>query len=140
VPAVPLPFPHPRNPTSVEKEIRTVLIVEDDSSVLGSLQRLLRAAGFDARGFESSEALLQSDFPRTNTCMIVDVYLPEMNGVELCAVLAAKGRALPAILITAKTGDPSTERLLRNSKAVAILYKPFDAASLFDALSLAFSH
>ena len=123
----------------VEKEIRTVIIVEDDSSVLRSLERLVRAAGFDVRGFDSSEALLQSDFPPTGACMIVDVYLPQMNGVELCAALAARGLAVPAILMTAKTEDSATDRLLRKAEAVAILYKPFDAEALFDALSVAFS-
>jgi two-component system response regulator FixJ len=71
--------------------------------------------------------------------MIIDVNLPEMSGVELCEVLAASGHSLPAILITGLTDDPKTVRLLQRAKAVAILYKPFAAALLFDALSLAFS-
>jgi FixJ family two-component response regulator len=124
----------------VEKEIRTVLIVEDDSSVLRSLERLIQAGGFDVRVFDSPKALLESNFTLSRTCMIIDLYLPEMNGIELCAVLAAKGLAVPVILMTGRTEDPASDRLLRKAEAVAILYKPFDAESLFAAISLAFSN
>jgi FixJ family two-component response regulator len=68
----------------------------------------------------------------------VDVNLPEMNGVDLCHALAASGRALPAILITGQIDDPKTQRLIQQLEAVAVLYKPFAAALLFDALSAAF--
>ena len=122
---------------SQKQEIRTVLIVEDDPSVLRSLERLVRAAGFSVQGFATPGALLQSDIPHTSACLIVDVNLPEMNGVDLCHALAASGRALPAILITGQTEDPKTQRLIHQMQAVAVLYKPFAAALLFDALSAA---
>jgi FixJ family two-component response regulator len=124
--------------TSQEQEIRTVLIVEDDPSVLRSLEQLVRAAGFSVQGFSTPGALLQSDIPHTGACLIVDVNLPEMNGVELCHALAASGRALPAILITGQNEDPKTQRLIQQVQAVAVLYKPFAAVLLFDALSAAF--
>jgi FixJ family two-component response regulator len=103
------------------------------------LERLVRAGGFEVRAFESPKALLSSEIPQTRTCMIIDVNLPEMSGVELWEVLAATGHALPAIFITGLTDDPKTNRLLQRAEAVAILYKPFAAELLFDALSLAFS-
>jgi FixJ family two-component response regulator len=121
------------------QETRTVLIVEDDPSVLRSLSRLVRTANFAVRTFESPGALLRSQIPQTNACLIVDVNLPEMNGVQLCDVLSASGRGLPAILITAQTDDPKTNRLIRRAQAIAVLHKPFAAALLFDALSAAFS-
>jgi response regulator RpfG family c-di-GMP phosphodiesterase len=124
--------------TRQQTETRTVLIVEDDPSVLRSLERLVRAGGFEVRAFESPKALLQSEIPQTGTCMIIDVNLPEMSGVELCEVLAAAGHALPAILITGMPDDPKTNRLLRRARAVAILHKPFAAALLFDVLSCVF--
>jgi FixJ family two-component response regulator len=133
-----LPEPRGGIKTSQEQEIRTVLIVEDDPSVLRSLERLVRAAGFSVQGFATPGALLQSDIPHTSACLIVDVNLPEMNGVDLCHALAASGRALPAILITGQTQDPKTQRLIEQVQAVAVLYKPFAAALLFDALSAAF--
>ena len=129
---------HERLNTPQEQQIRTVLIVDDDPSVLRSLERLVRAGGFAVRAFKSPKDLLQSEIPETGTCMIIDVNLPEMSGVELCEVLAAGGHALPAILITGMTDDPKTNRLLRRARAVAILHKPFVAALLFDALSLVF--
>jgi two-component system response regulator FixJ len=103
------------------------------------LGRLVRSAGFVVRTFESPGELLHSDIPKTEACLVVDVNLPEMNGVELCDVLAATGRSLPAILITAQTDDPQTNCLIRGAKAVAILHKPFAAALLFNAISVAFS-
>jgi two-component system response regulator FixJ len=103
------------------------------------LDRLLRSAGFVVRTFDSPGALLRSEIPKASACLVVDVNLPEMNGVELCAVLAATGRSLPAILITGRTDDPGTIRLIRGAKAIAVLHKPFAAALLFDALSAAFS-
>jgi two-component system, LuxR family, response regulator FixJ len=100
---------------------------------------LVRSAGLVVRTFESPGALLRSDIPATGACLVVDVNLPEMNGVELCEVLAATGRSLPTILITGQTHDPKTNRLIRGAKAVAILHKPFAAALLFNAISAAFS-
>ncbi len=70
---------------------------------------------------------------------MVDVNLPEMNGVELCDVLSTTGRSLPVILITGHADEPKTERLIRRARAVAILYKPFGAALLFKAISTALS-
>ncbi len=124
--------------TSQEQEAGTVLIVEDDPSVLRSLARLVRAAGFVAETFESPGALLGSEIPKANACLIVDVHLPEMNGIELCDALTASGCSLPAILITGRT-DQRTNRLLHQAVAVAILRKPFPAALLFDAISAALS-
>jgi FixJ family two-component response regulator len=105
---------------------------------LRSLERLIRTAGFAVRSFASPGALLRSEFPGTSACLVVDVNLPEMNGVELCELLAATGRGLPAILITGQT-DPMTNRLIGRAGAVATLHKPFAAALLFEALAAAFS-
>jgi len=135
----PRPRVHGESKTSREQPIRTVLIVEDDPSVLRSLGRLVRSAGFVVRTFESPGALLRSDIPKTAACLVVDVNLPEMSGVDLCDVLAATGRSLPAILITGHADDPKTESLIRRATAVAILYKPFGAALLFKAILTALS-
>jgi two-component system response regulator FixJ len=122
-----------------EQKIPTVLIVEDDASVLRSLERLVHAGGFAVRGFATPKALLQSRIPETDVCLIVDVNLPEMDGVELRNALeATTGRAFPTILITGRS-DPKTNRTIQRALAVATLYKPFLASVLFDALSTAFS-
>src|ERR1700737_658125 len=70
----------------------TILVVDDDPSVLSALARLIRAAGFHVKAFDRPSALLASEVPTTKACMIVDVHLPEMNGIELCKALAGSGR------------------------------------------------
>jgi two-component system, LuxR family, response regulator FixJ len=124
--------------TSREQEIQTVLVVEDDPPVLRALDRLLRAAGFEVRTFATPGALLGSKIPSTRACLIVDINLPEMNGVELCELLAATDRALPVILMTGKIDDPQTHRLIQRGNAIAVLYKPFSAELFFSAIAAAF--
>jgi FixJ family two-component response regulator len=123
--------------TEPQKKL-TVLIVDDDVSVLRSLKRLVQALGFDVLAFEAPAALLKSEIPRTDACMILDVNLPEMDGVRVSEVLAERGYALPTILMTGWTDDPRTHRLIRRAQAVTTLYKPFSARLLLKALSTAF--
>ncbi len=114
----------------------TVLVVDDDPSFLPALARLIRAAGFQVRTFDRPSSLLASEMPKTKACMLVDVHLPEMNGVELCEALAESGRGLPAILITGRT-DPETRRLLERAHPVAALFKPVDEQLLLEAVARA---
>jgi FixJ family two-component response regulator len=115
-----------------------VILVEDDLSVLRALRRLLMSAGFTVLAFDRPRALLESDIPKTNACLVVDVHLPEMTGVELCETLIASGRLLPAIMITGRV-DETTSELLRRIRPVAILFKPFSSDVLLAALSKAFT-
>jgi two-component system, LuxR family, response regulator FixJ len=112
--------------------------VDDDVPVLRSLERLVQALGFEVRTFESPAALLKSEIPRTDACMLLDVNLPEMDGLRLSELLTERGHALPTILMTGRTNDPETLRLIRWARAVTTLYKPFPAKLLVDALSTAF--
>jgi two-component system response regulator FixJ len=100
---------------------------------------LIQSAGFLVRTFASPGALLRSDIPRSDGCLLVDINLPEMNGIELCDALVASGRGLPTIFMTGYTDDPRIDRLIRGATAIAILYKPFAAALLFEAIAVAFS-
>jgi CheY-like chemotaxis protein len=97
---------------------RLVILVEDDPSVRRAVGRLLVAAGFAVLKFAQPSALLESDFPKKDACMIVDVHLPEMNGVELCKTLAASGRRLQVIMITGHL-DEATHELARLANPVA---------------------
>jgi FixJ family two-component response regulator len=121
----------------VSESKRVVILVEDDLSVLRALRRLMVSAGFEARTFARPGALLGSDIPTTDACLVVDVHLPEMTGVELCEALAASGHRLPAIMITGHV-DEATRELARRADPVAILFKPFTRESLLAALSKAF--
>jgi FixJ family two-component response regulator len=114
----------------------TVLVVDDDPSVLCALARLIQAAGFRVLTFDRPSALLASAIPRDNACMVVDINLPEMNGSELCSALAASERGLPAILITGRN-DFATQRLIEEADAVAALFKPVGERTLFDAITRA---
>lgn len=114
----------------------TVLIVEDDPSVLRALNRLVSASGFDVKTFVTPSELLASEIPKGNACMVVDIGLPEMTGIEMCDVLKASGRCLPTILITGRT-DVSIRSLATRSNAVAVLFKPFDEQPLLDAIGRA---
>ncbi len=126
--------PSAPKPTSVQvRERSTVLLVDDDPSILPALARLIRAAGFSVRTFDRPSAVLASETPKTNACMLVDVHLPEMNGVELCKALAESGRSLPAIMITGRT-DAETRRLIEYAHPVAALFKPIDEQALLEAV------
>ena len=114
----------------------TVLVVDDDPSVLRSLNRLVSASGFHVKTFGKPSELLASDLPGSNACMVVDIDLPEMTGIEMCEVLKGSGRGLPAILITGRT-DARTRLLAARSDAVAVLFKPFDEEPLLHAISRA---
>jgi FixJ family two-component response regulator len=114
----------------------TVLVVDDDPSVLRSLRRLVSASGFHVKTFGKPSELLASETPKSNACMVVDVDMPEMTGIEMCEVLKRSGRGLPAILITGRT-DARTRSLAAQSDAVAVLFKPFDEEPLLDAIGRA---
>jgi len=117
-------------------EAATVVVVDDDPSVLRALSRLIQTAGFRVLAFDRPSALLASAIPSANACMVVDIGLPEMTGSELCTALAVSGRGLPAILITGRN-DSATQRLIEEAHPVAALFKPVDERTLFDAIARA---
>ena len=110
-----------------------VLVLDDDTSLCRSLRRLLSANGFQVRTFEKPSDLIASDIPRSKACMVVDINLPEMNGVQTCEMLRQSGRALPTILITART-DAGVRSLAAKSDAIALLFKPFAEEELLDSV------
>jgi len=92
------------------------------------------AAGFRVMAFDRPRAVLDSELPKADACLVVDVHLPEINGVQLCETLAAAGCELPVIMITGHL-DRATRELAQRAKAVAILFKPFTRDSLLKAIS-----
>jgi two-component system, LuxR family, response regulator FixJ len=112
------------------------IVIDDDPSILRALQRLLSGAGFDVWPFDRPSTLLKSDLPKSGACLIVDIDLPEMNGVELCAKLAASGCVLPVILITAHT-DEETRRMAKDAHPIALLLKPFGRELLVSSIQSA---
>ncbi len=118
---------------SQSKEPRTVLVVDDDSRLLRSLARLIRSAGVNALTFDRPAHLLASEVPKTNVCLLLDVHMPEINGVQLYEMLAVARHNLPVIMMTGRD-DAQTRRLLQRVRAVAVLIKPFDESLLLDAI------
>ena len=114
----------------------TVLVIDDDLSVLKALARLIRSSGYDVRTFSRPSALLADDLPTANACLVVDVNLPEMSGADLCEALARGGRGLPVIFITGRS-DAATTALVQRVSAIAVLFKPFDETLLLPAISRA---
>ncbi len=110
-----------------------VILVEDDPSVLRALRRLLVSSGFKVRTFSRPSALRAMGIPDSNACLIFDVHLPEMTGVELYQTLAAAGCRSPLILITAHI-DEATRTMTERVKAAAVLIKPFSRDSLLAAI------
>jgi len=113
-----------------------VIVIDDDPSILRALRRLVSGAGFDVQTFDRPSALLKSELPNTAACLIVDIDLPEMNGVELCETLAGSGCTLPVILITAHT-DEETRMLADGAHPVALLIKPFGRDLLINSIQSA---
>ena len=105
-----------------------MIVVDDDRSIRRALRMQLSLAGFSVLVFDSAESLLAGKFPSRNACLLVDVYMPGMGGLELCRVLAAKGRGLPAILMSGRDDDQT--RKLSRAQRIPCLFKPFDQSAL----------
>lgn len=118
---------------------QTVIVVEDDASTLRALERLLRSFDFEAIGFRSAEAFLEHDVRYEQVCLLLDIFLPGMSGIELLTRLAASGRSIPTILMTAHD-DEGTRRLLSEVGGSAVLYKPFDEDVLLAAVVRVLEH
>jgi FixJ family two-component response regulator len=111
----------------------TIAVVEDDAGVRTALEQLLRSAGFHALTFESAEAFLAHSDRRDVDCLIADINLPGMSGVDLVKGLGSNGHRLPAVLITGRR-DAATAELARQAGEVPRLYKPFSDAALFEVI------
>jgi len=113
-----------------------VLIVDDDDSLRRALARSIRLRGFEVESFRSVEALLAHGVPERDACLVLDVDLPGIGGVELKRTLAAADRDLPTIFITAL--EPAqVGAVLAALGPVAVLYKPFNKEDLLDAIGRA---
>lgn len=116
-----------------KKTSATVIVVDNNVSVRRALERQLQILGFDVLVFPSAEELLASQFPTDNACLLLDVYMPEMSGIELCQNLVTAGRCLPTVLMSGRD-DHETRQIMRQAKPVACLFKPFDEKSLLGAI------
>jgi FixJ family two-component response regulator len=111
-------------------------VVDDDPSVLKSLERLLRSAGYDVETFSSALEFLDSQHRDVPCCLVLDIRMPEMTGLELQERLTAGETALPVIFITGHGTIPMSVRAMK-AGAVDFLQKPFLDRDLLDVISRA---
>jgi FixJ family two-component response regulator len=108
-----------------DKKPGLVVIVDDDESMQASLQDLIESAGLEAKSFGSAEELLESGVYRQAACLILDVRMPKMSGMELQTRLRSEDCKVPIIFITAH-GDSRMRIQAMREGAVEFLTKPFD--------------
>lgn len=110
-----------------------ISIVDDDDSMRASLDNLLRSVGFRALAFSSAESFLEASPELDAACLILDVRMPGMSGLDLQQQLAAARAAVPIIFVTSHLDEEVRARALR-AGAVAFLYKPFREEELLKAI------
>jgi FixJ family two-component response regulator len=111
-------------------------VVDDDESVRESLPALLRSFQFEVCAFCCAEDFLASDALTAVDCLILDVAMPSMTGLELQRVLKARHREIPTVFITGQTENETRARILETG-AVECLFKPFSAEALLRAVDQA---
>jgi len=116
---------------------RTVFIIDDDPDIRASMRRLLKTVGLQAELFATAQDFLQRKMPKGPSCLVLDMRLPGMSGLEVQRNLIEAGVNIPIIFITAHGDIPMTVKAMK-SGAVEFLTKPFRDQDLLDAIEQAF--
>ena len=124
---------HPGNGAT---KLPLLSVVDDDEMLRESLPDLLREFGFAARAFSSGQEFLSSDYVDETRCLILDVAMPGMSGLDLQKELKRRGQAIPIIFITGQKDEETRKQAFRQG-AVKFLYKPFSDGDLLDAVNAA---
>jgi FixJ family two-component response regulator len=111
-----------------------VFVIDDDSLVRGALSSLFRSVGLRVEVFESATAMLEAQLPDVPSCLVLDIRLPRLSGLELQAELRASGVLIPIIFITAHGDIPMSVRAMK-AGAIDFLTKPFRDQEMLDAVS-----
>ena len=114
-----------------------IAVVDDDVAVRESLESLIRSAGMGVRVFASAEEFLHSAHPSKLDCLVLDVRMPGMSGIELHRHLLASNSRLPVVFITAHGSDDRARSEAFSDWTVAFLTKPFSDDELLDAVHTA---
>jgi FixJ family two-component response regulator len=121
---------------AMESKEKMVAVIEDDESYRIAVQRLLKSAGLLVQSFDSAETFLDSGQQHKTGCLITDIRMPGMSGLELQAKLNSDHCLIPTIFITAH-GDEKMRMQAMRAGAVKFLTKPFDAETLLDSVRIA---
>jgi len=119
-----------------ERDAGMVSVVDDDASLRRSVRNLLTSVGFRVQAFASAEEFLDSPQRANTGCLVLDLRMPGMNGLELLKHLGATGSRIPVVILTAHGDDEARQRALQ-AGAVAFLGKPFRSDALLDAVRTA---
>jgi FixJ family two-component response regulator len=119
-----------------QKKTKLVAVVDDDDSMRGALQGLLKAVGLPSQAFASAEEFLNSGQQHRTACLITDIRMPGISGLELQARLNAERCRIPTIFITAH-GDAQMRMQALRAGAVEFLAKPFDDEALLKTVRAA---
>jgi FixJ family two-component response regulator len=113
-----------------------ISIIDDDGSVRAATRNLVRSLGYIVHSFASAEDFLRSPYLNDTSCVITDVRMPAMSGLDLQAHLLATGKTFPFIFVTAFSVDSDRDRALK-AGATCFLSKPFDGEILIECLETA---
>ncbi len=114
----------------------TVFVVDDDEAVRGGLQRLVEAVGLNVEPYASAQEFLDSYHPEQHGCLVLDIRMPGMGGLDLQEQLAKKGIRLPVIILTGHADVPLAVRALKGG-AIDLIEKPFNSQVLLDRIQQA---
>ena len=126
----------PQNGRNALPQVPIVSIIDDDVSVRDATNRLVRSLGYIARSFASADEFLRSTWVNDTSCVIADVQMPGISGIELQSILLARGQRVPIVFITAFPDEGIRTRALK-AGAICFLTKPFDEATLITCLGTA---
>lgn len=113
-----------------------IVVIDDDDLVRESLERLITLLGYSVDAFACAKAFLESNVVETASCVIADVQMPEMTGIELQRHLSAAGHKTPIIFVTGNPDPTARSRVIRDG-AIGYLSKPFRQECLVDCLNRA---
>jgi len=113
-----------------------IYIVDDDASVRRAMERLIRSAGMEVQAFASAQEFLDFEYSNQNACMIVDIKLQGMSGLELQKELRTRGSDLPIIFITG-FDSPEIREQAKKAGAAGYFRKPLDGQALLDTIQWA---
>jgi FixJ family two-component response regulator len=115
---------------------RLISIIDDDEAVRKAIKALLRSFGFQVETFASAEQFLAASAPARSRCIVTDIQMPGLSGIDLKQRLVSAGLETPVIMITARTESPLHQQAL-DSGAFCLLKKPFEAADLMACITRA---
>jgi FixJ family two-component response regulator len=116
-----------------------ISIVDDEVCARKATEAIIRSLGYELATYESAEDFLSSDHVNSTSCLITDVHMPGLSGVELYRHLSSNGFAAPTIFVTGQPDEATREQMLA-AGAVAFLSKPFGKLTLLDCLRAASLH